>query len=136
MKFEDYGSLSVITSSANSSLPIEGSIIRITGIQEENSFIDYSVLTDIDGISDKIVLPAPSRSYSLSPKSPEIPYGLYKIEVRNRGYYTKIVDNVAVFSGINTYLPVNMIPSPIHLNNIEYPRNTLDTFVRENENLA
>lgn len=135
MKFEDFGTLSVITSSANSSLPIEGSLVRISGAQEENSFIDYSIVTDVDGISEKINLPAPSKLYSLSPGAPEAPYGLYRIEVRNQGYFTKIIENVPVFSGINTYLPVNMIPSPIHVNSIEYPRNTLDTFVTENENL-
>jgi len=136
MKFEDFGFLSVLTSSADSSLPVEGSVIRITGEQEENSFIDFSIITDVDGITEKIELPAPNKLYSLSPSSPEIPYGLYRIEVRNRGYYTKIIENVAVFSGIHTSLPVNMIPSPIHTQNIEYPRNTLDTFIRENENLS
>ncbi len=135
MKFEDFGTLSVITTSANSSLPIEGTLVRISGIQEENSFIDYSVVTDIDGISERVSLPAPSKSFSLSPGAPEVPYGLYRIEVRNQGFFTKIIENVPVFSGINTSLPVNMIPSPIHVKNIEYPRNTLDTFVKENENL-
>jgi hypothetical protein len=135
MKFEDLGTLSVITSLANSSLPVEGTIVRISGAQEENSFIDYSVVTDVDGITEKISLPAPSKNYSLSPGAPEIPYGIYRIEARNRGFYTKIIENVPVFSGINTSLPVNMIPSPIHDNNVEYPRNTLETIVKENENL-
>ena len=136
MKFEDFGTLSVITTTADSSLPIEGSLIRIRGVQEENSFIDYSIVTDVDGITERIELPTPNKSYSLAPNSPEIPYGLYRIEVRNKGFYTKIIENVAVFSGINTSLPVNMIPSPIHLESIDYPRNTLDTFIKENENLA
>ena len=135
MRFEDFGTVSVITTSANSSLPIEGSLVRISGSQEENSFVDFSVVTDIDGITEKIKLPAPSKNYSLSPGASEIPYGLYRIEVRNQGFFTKIIENVPVFSGINTSLPVNMIPSPLHLNNVEYPRNTLDTFIGENENL-
>ena len=135
MKFEDFGTLTVITTSANASLPVEGSLVRITGTQEENSFVDYSLITDVDGISEKIKLPTPAKNYSLSPGASEVPYGLYKIEVRNRGFFTKIIENVPVFSGVNTSLPVNMIPSPIHEKNIEYPRNTLDTFVKENENL-
>ncbi len=135
MKFEDFGILSVITTSANSSLPVEGSLVRISGSQEENSFIDYSVVTVIDGTTEKINLPAPSKPYSLSPGAAEVPFGLYRIEVRNRGFFTKIIENVPVFSGVTTSLPVNMIPSPIHENNIEYPRNTLDTLIRENENL-
>lgn len=136
MKFEDFGTISVITTLANSSLPIEGTLVRVRGAEEENAFIDYSVVTDIDGITEKIRLPAPSLSYSLAPSSPEIPYGLYNVEVRNQGFYTKIIENIPVFSGINTSLPVNMIPSPIHKNNIEYPRDTLDTFIEENENLT
>ncbi len=135
MKFEDFGTLSVITTSANSSLPIEGSLVRISGEQEENSFIDYSLVTDIDGISEKIKLPAPAKIYSQSAGAPEVPFGLYRVEVRNLGFFTKIIENVPVFSGVNTSLPVNMIPSPIHVNDIEYPRNTLDTFITENENL-
>ena len=135
MKFEDFGTLTVSTSSANSSLPVEGSLIRISGVQEENSFIDYSVVTDVDGISERVKLPAPAKTYSLAPGAAEIPYALYRIEIRNLGYYTKIVENVPVFSGINTSLPVNMIPASIHEKNSEYPRNTLDTFVKENENL-
>ncbi len=135
MKFEDFGTLSVITTSANSSLPIEGSLVRISGAQEENSFIDYSVVTDVDGITEKIKLPAPLKAYSLSPGASEVPYGIYRVEVRNLGFFTKIIENVPIFSGVNTSLPVNMIPSPIHENNIEYPRNTLDTLITENENL-
>ena len=135
MKFEDFGTLTVITTLADSALPIEGTLVRISGVQEENAFVNYSLVTDVDGISEKVKLPAPSKNYSLSPGSAEIPYGLYRIEARNQGFYTKIIENVPIFSGINTSLPVNTIPSPIHENNIEYPRNTLDTFVRENENL-
>ena len=135
MKFEDFGTLSVITSSANSSLPIEGSLVRISGTEEENSYIDYSLVTDVDGLSKRVKLPAPSKKYSLSPGAPEIPFGLYRVEVRNLGFFTKIIENVPVFSGVNTSLPVNMIPSPIYLNNNDYPRNTLDTLIKENENL-
>ena len=135
MKFEDFGTLSVITTEAGSSLPVEGSLIRITGTQEENAFINYSLVTDIDGISERIKLPAPSKIYSLSSGASEVPYGLYRIEVRNLGFFTKIIENVPVFSGVNTSLPVNMIPSPIHESNIEYPRDTLDTVIRENEYL-
>ena len=135
MKFEDLGTLTVITTAANSSLPIEGSLVRISGAEEENSFVDYSLVTDVDGSIGKITLPAPALKYSQSPGSLELPYALYRIEVRNQGFFTKIVENVPVFSGINTFLPVNMIPSPIFNEGVEYPRNTLDTFIKENESL-
>ena len=135
MQFEDFGTLTVFTTSAGTSLPIERSIVHVRGAAEENRFIEYSVLTDVDGVTPKLILPCPAVTYSLSPSSAEVPYGLYDVEVLAKGYYTKIIRNVAVFSGINTNLPVNMIPSPIHQNNIDYPRGNLDTIISENEKL-
>lgn len=135
MQFEDFGTLTVFTTSAGTSLPIERSIVHVRGAAEENRFIEYSVVTDVDGVTPKLLLPCPAVAYSLSPSSPEVPYGLYDVEVLAKGYYTKIIRNVAIFSGINTNLPVNMIPSPIHQNNIDYPRGNLDTIISENEKL-
>ena len=40
MKFEDFGTLTVITTSANSSLPVEGTLVRII----EQTF-DYSKMS-------------------------------------------------------------------------------------------
>ena len=135
MNFEESGTLSVFTTEASASLPIEGSLVRVFGAAEENRFIDYSLVTDVDGLTEKIELPAPKKLYSLSPNSAEIPFGLYNVEVRKKGFFTKFIENVPIFSGVNTSLPVNMIPSPIYLNNIEVPKGSLLTEIKENEKL-
>lgn len=133
MIFEESGTLTVSTASAGSSLPIQGSVVRIRGASSENSGIEYSVITDVDGITERISLPAHRKTYSEAPRPPFLPYGLYNVEVVSQNYFTKNVFNVAVFSGVNTELPINMIPSPIYENDAEYPRENLMTIIPKNE---
>lgn len=132
MQFDEFGYLTVRTTSASNALPIEGSIIHVSGAVEENRFIEYSVITDVDGITEKLRLPCPSSIYSLTPGPQEIPYGLYNVEVSAKGFLTKNIYNVAIFSQINTVLPVNMIPASTHNTQNEIPRDNLNTVVSEN----
>jgi len=135
MPFDKTGTLIINASAAGGALPISGTVVRITGSVEENRSIEYSIITDIDGISERITLPAPSRELSQSPGASEPSYALYNIEISAPGYYTKRIYDVAVFEGTETILPVNMIPSAVHQQGATYPRNNLNTFVRENEML-
>ncbi|MBE6644983.1 MAG: hypothetical protein E7612_06365 [Ruminococcaceae bacterium] len=133
MPFDKTGTLIINASSAGGSLPTTGTVIRILGGTEENRDIQYSVITDIDGVSERIALPTPSRTLSMSPGTAEPSYALYNIEVSAPGFYTKRIFNVAVFDGVETVQPVNMIPIPIHENGVTYPRGNLNTFVQENQ---
>ena len=79
-------------------------------------------------------LPSPARSYSLSPHALEMPYAVYDLEITADGFYTKRINNIAVFSGIEAIQEVNMIPiSP--LKDAIFPRGNLEATVRENEYL-
>ena len=135
MKFDKAGTLIVRVYTAGGALPVPNTVIRILGADEENRGIQYSVITDIDGVTEKIELPTPSQIYSQSPGAKERGYGLYNIEVSADGYYTKHIYNVAVFENVEAIQGVNMIPLQIYENGTTYPRNNLNTFVRENGNL-
>ncbi len=135
MKFDKIGSLIINATSAGGALPTSGVVVRIYGADEENRFVRYSILTDIDGVSRRLDLPAPPRSLSTSPNPPGAPYANYNIEIFADGFYVKRIFNVAVFEGEETIQPINMIPYKIHERGVTYPRNTLDTIVRENEML-
>lgn len=134
MQYNESGTISIRVFTAGGALPIAETVVRITGIDEENRFVEYSILTDVDGLTNKIPLPTPARSFSLSPYSPEVPYANYDIEIVADGYYPKTIHNVAIFSGINAIQEVNMIPSGISQNPL-YPTNNLNTTVYENPNL-
>ena len=133
MNFDRYGKLAVRTYVAEGALPLKDAIVSIRGAGEENRAVEYSLVTDVDGLTPFISLPAPAAFYSESPGN--VAYGIYDIDVSAEGYYSKTVRSVAVFDGISTVLPVNMIPSPIHESDEPYPRGNLNTLVFENENL-
>ena len=133
--FNNTGTLVVRTFTAGGALPVKNAVIKIKGAGEENSDINYSILTDIDGATKIITLPAPPRALSVNREATEIPYAIYDIEVAATGFYPKKIFNVVVFEGIETLQPVNMIPSSFFDDNTSYPQNNLSTTIYENENL-
>ncbi len=135
MPFDRIGTMIVNTSIAGGALPLANTVIRIIGTDEENRLTEYSVITDIDGVTASISLPAPSRSLSESPGASEQSYALYNIEASAPGYYTKRIFDVAVFDGVETLQSINMIPLPQNDSGATYPRNNLEATSRENERL-
>ena len=122
------GSLRIRAYTAGGALPVPGALVRIRGAEEDNRFISRTLITDRDGLTKKVDLPAPSASYSLTPGSDEAPYSVYDIEIIAPGYYTKRIDGLTVFSGIESVQLINMIPtsdSPIN----EAPRGNINATI-------
>ena len=68
------------------------------------------VITDLDGITEKISLGAPPRDASLSPGAPERPYSTYDVEIIKEGFLTKRILGISIFAGIDAFLPIAMLP--------------------------
>lgn len=94
----------------------------------------FDGITDIDGVSDTVRLPAPPKSISQSPQTgenPRLPYSVYSVYVEHPNYVRAVFTNVPVFSGIESVQPVRMLakaaglqePEPIVVD--ESSRNTL-----------
>ena len=134
MNFDESGTLKVRAFTAGGALPLEGAQIKLTGALEENRFYETNLVTDVDGLTARVVLPAPKRSYSLSPGAPEMPYATYDMIISAEGYYTKKLYGLAVFSGVDSVQPIAMIPigsdgtAPV-------PRDNLEIYIKENERL-
>ena len=128
------GSLRVRAYAAQGALPVKNAVVRITGAGEDNRLVAFSSITDVDGLSDKFILPAPDVNYSLSPGPKELPYSLYDLEVSADGYYTKRIKGLTVFSGINSIQLVNMIPGSGNLVE-DYPRGSINYIIPENTDL-
>ena len=105
------GYLTVRAYTAGGALPVEGAIVRIRGAEDGNRDVIYSLLTDRDGITDKVSLPAPPRELSESPSPTDVPFAIYDIEIVKDGYFTKRLNNIPVFEGINSEQLIAMIPS-------------------------
>ncbi len=132
MNYDDFGTLRIRATSASGAVPIMGAIVRITGGDEGDRMIAKSLITDSDGITVSVKLPTPNRSYSLDPNGADTPYALYDVVVTADGYYTKRISGVAVFSGIDAILPVNMIPTS-DMSEINYPEGNLNTVIDEHD---
>ena len=129
MENADYAELSIRAFSASEALPIENAIVKINGASETNSDVSFSLITDEDGVTPGVMLPAPSASYSLEPQSTTAAYGIYDVEVRADGYYTKRLYNIPVFSGVSAVLPVNMIAFLPTDEGGRYPRGNINALL-------
>ena len=128
------GRIRIRAYTAGGALPIEGATVRIMGAEEDNRLVSYSLMTDKDGLTESVALPAPDVNFSLSPSPTEKPYALYNIEITAPGYYSKNINGLSVFSGIESVQLINMIPegsSPIE----DYPRNNINADIPENNQL-
>lgn len=104
------GKLRIRAYTAGGALPVENALVKIRGAEEDNRLVAYTLVTDFDGLTPEVRLPAPSLEYSLSPDPLEAPYSVYDVEISAPGYYTKRISGLTVFPGVNSIQLVNMIP--------------------------
>lgn len=135
MKYESQGFLQIGAYTAGGALPTPNITVKITGSDEENGGINYSILTDRNGLTDTIALPTPSASYSLAPGSPEQPYAKYNVEASGTGFYPKSIYDVIVFGGVKSILPLEMIPDGGIQRNVNSPSSSNSSIITENEDL-
>lgn len=135
MSYEGSGQIRIRTYTAAGALPVEGTLVKIYGTDDYNKDVKYSLLTDLDGITENISLPTPSMQYSMSPNSKGSPYAVYNVELAKEGYYPKRIDNIPIFSDTNAILPIEMIPLSYTENGDIIPNGNLNSTIYENENL-
>lgn len=103
------GYLIVRASTAGGALPLEGALVTVRGNTPENSDIIYSVVTNSDGLTQKLSLPAPSKENSEKPGGAPA-FSTYNIDVFLKGYYNQFFANVPIFDTITSVQPASMIP--------------------------
>ena len=124
---EDFGNFRARAYTAGA-LPVEGASVRILGAEEANRGVAYSLITDLDGLTETVRLPAPSREYSMSPDPTEAPYSLYDLEISKDGYFPKRIYGVMIFAGVSSLQEINMIPSSDNFPS-DYPRGNVNAVV-------
>ena len=101
---QDNGYLTVFVTSAASSIPIEGALVRISG----DGIEDVVRFTDKSGKTEKITLPSPPMANSEAPGQ-QNPFTSYRISVFKEGFYTQQTQNVPVFPSVSATQPINLI---------------------------
>lgn len=72
----------------------------------------FDGLTDIDGVTQSVRLPAPPRELAQSPQTganARLPYSVYSVYVEHPAFVRAVFTNVPVFSGIESIQPVRML---------------------------
>lgn len=128
------GTLRVRAYTAGGALPVKDALVRVRGASEDNRLVSFTSVTDRDGLSELIELPAPQRDLSLAPSPEELPYALYDLEISADGFYTKQIRGLTVFSGINSIQLIAMIPGTGNMIE-DYPRGSINYIIPENRDL-
>ncbi len=134
-EYSSTGYLQIKAYSAYEAMPTPFVTVRISGNDSYNLGVERVTVTGRSGLSEKISLPAPSVTLSQAPNPKEQPYATYDIEAIAEGYYPKKILNVAIFSGILSILPLQMIPDAGIVNNVTPPNNSNFSISYENEEL-
>lgn len=104
------GFLIVKVSTANGAIPIENAVVIIQGKDENNQDILLSILTDRDGLTPRVMLPAPKRELSESPSPPSKPYSVYNLDVFKEGYYPQHYNGVPIFQNVTAVQNARIVP--------------------------
>lgn len=81
----------------------------------------FDGLTDIDGMTQRVRLPAPPRELAQSPQQDgsRLPYSVYSVYVEHPAFVRSVFTNVPVFSGIESIQPVRMLAKTAGMNEPE-----------------
>ena len=105
------GRLVISVFTASELYPVVNAEVSISAQNGENNDVLDSSVTDRSGRTKTFTLPAPSASMSQEP-TVAIPFAEYRVSVKVPNYFDAIVENVQLFGGITTQLPINLIPLP------------------------
>jgi hypothetical protein len=107
------GFILVNVRAGNEATPIVGASVVVTATDSGKRLLAAAGITDISGTVTGIEVPAPDKSYSLTPDTEVRPYSLFDISVRAKGFFNARSIDVPVFSGITSVQNFNMVPLPI-----------------------
>lgn len=117
---ENVGTLTVKTESAFGAFPVKGATVSFRRQMPDGAKLFAVLITDDDGETEPLEIPAPPASNSLSPGG-KTPYSLVNIEIYADGYYSVMLMGVPIYSGISSTQTVNMIPLPESVQYDKYP---------------
>ena len=109
MKMDGQGRFKAQVSIGNGTIPIEGAVVIVRSDNEENTAIAHFLVTDRDGLTSTIELPAPNTGYSLTPSVTKLPFSKYFVEVVAPGFLKQSVE-VAIFDQNTAYQEINLLP--------------------------
>ncbi len=116
----DTGTLRIETFASDRAFAVPSARVMVFLPLESGNITLYDGITDISGSSERIVLPAPPRSLSMSPDIGNVlPFSTYTVYIEHPSFVRALFNNVPVFSGIESVQPVQMLAKVEGLNEPE-----------------
>ncbi len=105
------GSLKIQAFASDQSFGIGSARVMVFVELPSGNVAVFDGLTDVDGITQPVILPAPPRSLSQSPgaSGARLPYAVYSVYVEHPDFVREVFTNVPVFSGVESIQPVRML---------------------------
>ena len=110
--YSETGYLKARVFTALGAIPIAGVSVKISSSDDISSSVAHDLITDENGETPILSLPAPPRSLSDSPGN-QAPYALYRIEAYAEGYAPYLALSVPVFSEILSVQPISLVPKGV-----------------------
>ena len=119
------GTLRIETFASDRAFAVPSARIMVFLPLDSGNITLYDGITDISGSSERIILPAPPRSISMSPNNGNLlAFSSYTVYIEHPNFVRALFNNVPVFSGIESVQPVQMLakveglsePDPIIVN--------------------
>lgn len=105
------GSMRVQVTSGGRSYPIINATVKVFVPLETGDREIFSGYTDINGVVDNIVLPAPDSSFSLDEQNTTVePFSVYEVTVTHPDFAKTEFFNVPVFANIKAIQPARLVP--------------------------
>ncbi len=109
-KNQSEGVLRVQVFSANGNFPVPNATVRVYVPLDNGERELFSGITDVDGIVDSIVLPAPDSMISYDENSTVAPYAVYRLRVDRAEYAPAIFEGIPIFDSVKSIQPVGLVP--------------------------
>lgn len=117
------GYLVIQTRIAEEAVPLENVQISILDDQARRV---YGLVTDESGEAPVVSLETVSAGLSLDPNYSGTPYVSYNVLAQAAGFQSLYLENVPIYEGETTILPMNLIPSQSDLRDAEAERITIE----------
>ncbi len=112
------GRLVFQVTTAGGAIPLEDAEVTVRRLRSlttgEGGEVIAVMYTDGDGKTEVLRLPAPAKSFSLTPSrdGAPTPYSLYDADVRMTGFYSQSYTRIPIFDGITSIQHASLIPLP------------------------
>ena len=105
----EVGYLIVRVSTALGAIPLQNATVNIRPGSADTSGVLYTLLSDKDGITPKVALPAPPRELSEHPGE-SVPFSSWNVDVYKEGYVPVSFQSIPVYSSVVSVQPAVLVP--------------------------